>query len=52
MNFIHQQNLNNNQNINENIKIIYGIIGGIQTIINILTSFLDVLYFFNMLKIK
>ncbi len=52
MNYFPQQNLNinNNTNLSENMKIIYSIIGGIQSIINILASFLDVFYIVSVLK--
>ena len=52
MNYCPQQNLNinNNTNLSENMKIIYSIIGGIQSIVNILASFLDVFYIVSVLK--
>ena len=52
MNYFPQQNLNinNNTNLSENMKIIYSIIGGIQSIVNILASFLDVFYIVSVLK--
>ena len=50
MNFIPQQNINNNQNLNETMKMIYALIGGIQSIINIFASFLDIFYIVSILK--
>ena len=52
MNYFPQPNLNinNNTNLSENMKIIYSIIGGIQSIVNILASFLDVFYIVSVLK--
>ena len=52
MNYFPQQNLNinNNTNLSENMKIIYSIIGGIQSIVNILASFIDVFYIVSVLK--
>ena len=52
MNYCPQQNLNinNNTNLSENMKIIYSIIGGIQSIVNILASFIDVFYIVSVLK--
>ena len=50
MNFIPRQNINNNQNLNETMKMIYALIGGIQSIINIFTSFLDIFYIVSILK--
>ena len=52
MNFIPQQNINNNnnRNLNETMKMIYALIGGIQSIINILASILDIFYIVSCLK--
>ena len=52
MNFIPQQNINNNnnRNLNETMKMIYALIGGIQSIINIFASFLDIFYIISILK--
>ncbi len=50
MNFIPRQNINNNQNLNETMKMIYALIGGIQSIINIFASFLDIFYIVSILK--
>ena len=52
MNFIPQQNINNNnnRNLNETMKVIYALIGGIQSIINIFASFLDIFYIISILK--
>ena len=52
MNFIPQQNINNNnnRNLNETMKMIYALIGGIQSIINIFASFLDIFYITSILK--
>lgn len=44
MNYYGSTNVQN-QNISEPLKVIYGLIGGIQTIIHMLSSLLDVYYF-------
>ena len=52
MNFIPQQNINNNnnRNLNETMKMIYALIGGIQSIINIFASFFFIFYIISILK--